>query len=404
MDRDDPVGDDEPSSRLLPPDDRLWRHPSEIGAGAGGPTTDRRRVPSARLLVVALAAGVIGALVAVGLLAATGNLRRVLRVPVVERVALDGVPTASAGARSPEVVEITERLRPAVVGLDIEIDGVERRIRGAGVMFRSDGHVLTNGHVVEGAARVVVVTADGRRASARVVGTDPWSDLAVVKVDEDLTFPVATMGSAATLAIGQTVMAIGGPVGRDEPAVEVGLVEGLGRQVRRLSGADLLDMIHTTAPVAATSSGGALVDGRGAVVGIITAATPDGGVRTTRAGYATPIDWARTVADQLLATGRVTRVWMGVEGSDLDAETAQTMGVGSGALVNQVRADSPADDAGLQADDVVTSVDAVPVASMAALRAALRNHQPGEVVTVTVRRGTDTRSLKVHLAERPAQT
>ncbi|MGI8686825.1 MAG: S1C family serine protease [Acidimicrobiales bacterium] len=399
MEPDDPLGDEAPHSPLLPPDDRLWRHPSEVSAHGMPPTAGRRTGMPPKLWMVATLAGLAGALCAVALMGATGNLRRILRVPVIERVAQRSDSLASDTQKaSPEVLAISRRVQSAVVGIEVEIEGIDRRIRGSGVMFRSDGHVLTNHHVVEGATRIVVVTADGHRAEGRLVGADTWSDIAVVKVDDNSTVPVVTMGSAGGLSVGQKVMAMGGPIGTGTPAVEVGVITALGREVERSSG-PLLDMIQTSAPVAVTSSGGALVDGTGAVVGITTALGARGS-----ASMATPIDWARAVAEQLLTTGKVVRVWIGVEGSDLDEEAARLLGVEGGAVVAQVRDGSPAGAAGLAADDVITSVDGAPLASMGALRVVLRAHRPGDLVTLTVLRGSETMSMEVKLTERPAQS
>ncbi|HEX2701052.1 MAG TPA: trypsin-like peptidase domain-containing protein [Acidimicrobiales bacterium] len=405
MEPDDPLGDEGHHPRLLPPDDRLWRHPSELGEHGLPPGRRTRAGASPKLWVVALLSGLTGALFALGLVSATGNLRRILRVPVIERVAQrSDTLDADAGSASPEALAISRVVRPGIVGIEIEVEGVDRRLRGAGVMFRSDGHLVTNQHVVEGATRIVVVMADGHRADASVVGSDTWSDLAVVKVHDAGAVPVATMGSAEALTVGQKVMAVGGPVGQEEPAVAVGEINALGRQVERQGAATLLDMIQTSAPVAATASGGALVDGTGAVVGVLTALGPNGEVRSSRAGLATPIDWARAVAEQLLTTGRVARAWMGVEGTDLDGDGARRLGVEGGAVVLQVREGSPAGAAGLAADDVITSVDGAPLASMAALRVLLRAHRPGDVLALTVVRADATRSIDVRLTERPAQS
>lgn len=408
MERDDPLGDDEPLSRLLPPDDRLWRHPSEVGANGGTRTPRGWAGPATRVWVVALLAGLAGATCALGLMAATGNMRRILRVPVVERVVMPANSLAAdATVTSPEVQKLGRRVRPSVVGIEVEIDGIDRRLTGAGVVFRSDGHVLTNNHVVEGATRIVVVMADGHRGEGRLVGADEWSDLAVVKVTEDVTVPVATMGSASGVEVGQRLMMLGGPPRSGAPKktdMAVGVVGAVGREVARDSGPALLGMIRTDTPLDTAWSGGALVDARGAVVGITTTLGAAGGGRASRAGFATPIDWARTVADALLATGRVVHVWMGVEGGDLDVGTARAMGVAGGAVVTQVREGGPAANAGVQADDVIIGVDDEPVQTMGTLRLVLRTHKPGDVVTLEVVRGQEERVVEVQLAERPAQT
>lgn len=399
MERDDAYGDDEPQPPLLPPDDRLWRHPSEVAAH-GLPFEDAAppsRAP--RMWAVAVLAAAVSALLTVGVVAVTGGLRqRVRTIPAVERIALPAGSLSTAfGPARPGVSELGDRLRPSIVALEVERES--GTTAGSGVMFRSDGHLLTNHHVVDGANAITAVMADGRTASGRVVGSDQATDIAVVQVEDWVGVPTAPLGSAAGLRVGQEVMVVGG----GGPAW-VCQVQALGRPLDRVAASTLVDMIQTDAPIRASSSGGALVDASGAVVGITTVgATPDGGVAGT--GYATPIDFARSVAEQLLATGAVVRVWMGIDGSDLDQATAGRMGVDGGAMVGQVRDASPAADAGLAPGDVITSADAVPVGSMAALRILLRAHRPGDMVKLQVVRRGAARAVNVdvRLAERPAQ-
>lgn len=406
MEPDDPYGDDEHRPGLLPLDDRLWRHPSEVN---GQSRSNRRRTRSPQipgLWMMAVLAGVFGATAAVGLMAATGNLRRVLKVPVVERVALPpGSLPIVTGQVGPGVVRVSRRLGPAIVRLEVEFDGTSEPAVGAGVVFRSDGHLFTNQHLVSGAKRIVVVMEGGRRTEGTLVGGDEWSDVAVVKVDDGITVPVAPMGSVDRLAVGQRVMAVGGvETNSGEPSMVVAVVGALGRQLDREGAPSLLDMIQTNTPVPPTSSGGALVDDSGAVVGITTALRPADAPSMASAGFAIPIDWAQAVAEQLLSTGKVVRVWLGIEGGDLDTETALAMGVGGAAVVNVVRSESPAGNAGLKSGDIITSVDGVVVGSMSALRVLLRTHHPDDTVTLKIARGKATRSLKVHLVERPSQT
>ena len=401
MEPDDALGDDEPRSRLLPPDDRLWRHPSEVSSFGLPAEDDRRRRPAPRLWVVALLAAAASAVFTVGLVAAAGGFRqRVRTVPVVERLALPASLSTAPGAADAGVAAIAERLRPAIVQLEVERDGSPGR--GSGVMFRSDGHVITNSHVVEGGGQITVTMFDGARADGRVVGVDPATDLAVVKVDEWASVPTAPLGSAANLAVGQGVLALGASPDRGAAApAAVGTVSAMGRQLERGAAAPLVDMIETDTPVAPAWSGGALVDDRGAVVGIITAVTASGSM-PSELGFATPIDLARAVADQLVASGKVVRAWIGVEGADLDRATALSLGVDGGAVVSSVREDGPADRAGLQVEDVIVLVDGLPVASMGALRILLRSHGAGDVVALTVLRNGAHRSLHVTLTERPA--
>ncbi|MGH9153707.1 MAG: S1C family serine protease, partial [Acidimicrobiales bacterium] len=292
-----------------------------------------------------------------------------------------------------------EALRPAVVEVTAEGGGPARR--GSGVMFRSDGHLLTNAHVVEDGAGITVTLADGTRAPARLVGADAGSDLAVVRVDGWSSVVTAPLGSAAGLAVGQDVMAMGASPPGGPLALAVGMVGAVGRQVDRGAAAPLVDLIQTDTPVGERWSGGALADERGAVVGILTSvSTPDAGV--ARMGFATPIDVARAVADHLVAGTPVARPWIGIEAGDVDPLAAEAQGGAGGAVVSSVRPGGPAQAAGLATGDVITAVDAVPVASIGALRILVRSHRPGDVVHLTVVRGPSRRSVAVTLAERPA--
>jgi S1-C subfamily serine protease len=404
MDLDDGLEDDEPVSRWVPPDDRLWRHPSEVAAFGPPPVgTAYRADRGARPWTVALLAGMIGSLLTAAMIAAAGGFTAD-KVPVrtVENVAAPlaagAVPTANTMSPLASVVEIADRVRPSIVQLDV--DGRLGSGSGSGIVFRSGGYILTNNHVVEGASEVIVVTADAKEIKADVIGGDPDTDVAVVKIDRDL--PPATLGSASALKVGQPAVAIGSPLGlAGGPSVSVGVVSALGRQVEGRAGtASLFDMIQTDAPIAPGSSGGALVDGRGSLIGVTTAIAVSE-VGAEGLGFATPIDIARDVAEQLITNGKVTHVWLGIQGEDLDSATAQKLGIDGGALVRDVSDGSPADQAGLEQEDVITHIDGKEVGSMAAVVVALRGRRPGDQVEIQLRREGATKTLQVQLAERP---
>lgn len=405
MEDDDGLGDDRPPPPLLPPDDRIWRHPSEVAAAPAAGHKCPDPVAGTGLWQVGLLAGSISALLTVGLVVVGGGFRERTvvgnTVPAVERVVAPAVatPVTAPGSPANAVVDIAEHMRPAIV--QIRVSGGDGPGSGSGVVFRSDGHVLTNHHVVEGARRITVVMADGEEEGAHLVGSDPETDIAVVKVDKT-DVPSAPLGSATSLRVGQLAVAIGSPLGlAGGPSVSVGVVSALGREIDAGDeGPPLLDMIQTDAPIAPGSSGGALVDGTGAVIGVTTAIAVSE-VGAEGLGFATPIDIARDVAEQIIASGRAVHVWLGVEGEDVDPGMAKQLGVPGGASIRDVRPGSPASRAGIAERDVIVAVDGVPVRSMGGLKVQLRSHRPGDVVTLALQRGKETRSVKVKLAERP---
>jgi len=380
--------EDEPSVYRTPPapDDRLWRHPSELR----GPAERGDRT-----WLVASIAGMVGALLATGVVAAAGGLTNEHTERVVEREEVPARTISAPGSQS--VIEIAQRARPAIA--QIRVEGKEGDASGSGVLIRSDGHVLTNFHVVDGADAVKVVLDNGRELSAKVLGTDPETDVAVVKVDGG-PFPVARVGSAAELKVGQPAIAIGSPLGlAGGPSVTVGVVSALHRRLDTRTGPPLLDMIQTDAPISPGSSGGALLDAGGSVIGLTTAVATNDGAQGL--GFATPIDIAHSAAEQLIATGKVTHVWIGVEGSDVDMATANALHVEGGALVGQVVKGGPADRAGLAARDVIVGVDGHSIGTMGALVVALRSRKPGDVVALDVMHNKNQKRITVTLAERP---
>jgi S1-C subfamily serine protease len=387
----DPEDEPQQFRRPPPPDDRVWRHPSEMGPVR----------PAARrqLWMVGLTAAVAASLISTGLAVIAGSLLDGGRGGAggVDRSGVLSLGLAGSGS-APDVPEIAERVRPAITQLRVEAG---RSTSGSGVIFRSDGQVLTNAHVVEGATAITVVLATGSEVPGKVVGSDADTDTAVVKIDGG-PYPVAELGTASDLKVGQTAVAIGSPLARTGgPSVTVGVISALHRSVRTGTGATvLMDMVQTDAPIAPSSSGGALVDGAGRVVGITTAVAGADGA-TDSFGFATPIDVARAAAEQLMATGKVVPVWLGVEGSDLDGPTASTLQLEGGALVDTVRTDSPAERAGLAAKDVIVGVDGRPVMSLGMLAVAVRAHRPGDIVTLDVVRDRQHHGMTVTVAERP---
>lgn len=394
MDVDGPDDEEDPPP-WLSPDDRLWRHPSELPTQPAG---DAARQP--RIWTVAIVSGVAGALASLGLVSALGGFDKVRPGPAaIEREVVNASP-AQLPSGTTDVPQIAERFRPAIVQL--RVTGGGKSSSGSGVILRSDGHILTNAHVVENASDVIVVMADGSEHVASVVGSDKETDVAVVHLDKPVDDLVtAPLGSAVELQVGQTAIAIGSPLGlAGGPSVSVGVVSALGRQVTSQEGQVLFDMIQTDAPIAPGSSGGALLDAEGSVVGITTAIAISN-VGAEGLGFATPIDVARDVANQLISDGKASHAWLGVLGEDISSERAADLKLEGGAQVKEVVEGSPADAAGIEAGDVISSVGGQEVRSMSALVVAMRKFDPGDEVSLTYFRGKEKLSKKLTLAERP---
>jgi len=355
-----------------------------------------------RLWPIALAAGLAGAVLAVASVALVNGLgpvteRVVERVPVSQPVGLTG-PSSPA----PGVPAIASAVGPSVVRLEVATGA--GTATGSGVVLRDDGTILTNAHVVDGATGLVIVLADGTAVPGYVAGADPVTDVAVVRPEPDrrdaATWVPAVMADAAGLEVGETAIAIGSPSGAaGGPSVTVGVVSGLGRRLEG-EGVVLHGMIQTDAPIAGGSSGGALCDGSGVVVGITTAFTDAEGGHDL--AFAIPIEVARAVAEELLGDGGVDHAWLGIEGADLAVTEASLPGVAAsgGVRVVDVAAGGPAASAGLAAGDVVVALDGRRIRSMSELVAALRAFDPGTTVTLDVVREGASVAVEVVLGER----
>jgi S1-C subfamily serine protease len=398
---DDDADDDVAGARPpLPPDDRLWRHPSELrqhGQGPGAVIPAPASGPTRPVTwAVALVAGLAGAALSTAAIALTGSLSpRIVEHEVVEKVAVTPVVSSPMVRGERGVVAVAERLSPAIVRLEVE--GTGGTSTGSGVLFRDDGLLLTSAHVVADTTAIRVVLTDGRRLEGHLLGVDALTDVALVDLD-GTGFPVAVLGTSDGLEVGAPTIAIGSPLGLvGGPSVTTGVISAIDRRVQAAGGEPLHGMIQTDAPIAPGSSGGALVDANGAVIGITAAVADQAGGRF---GFATPIDLAHRVADQLLRTGRMIHGWLGVEGADLGTEVARHLGVDGGALVQAVASDGPAAAAGLLVDDIITEVDGEPVHSTSALVLELRDHVPGDEIVVGYWRGDRHAEARVTLAAR----
>ena len=393
--------DDAPVGRPpLPPDDRIWRHPSELGPAAlsGQASTFAADASANRTWAIAVVAGLIGSALSLGFVAAYGGLSTdVIEKPVVEKVAARPAAELSPiGSSGPSVMTIAKNVAPAVARVEADGEGT-----GSAILYRDDGYVVTNAHVVEQASTLAVVLADGTTAPARLVGTDALTDVAVLKIERE-HLPVATLGSAIDLQSGQTAVAVGSPIGQlGGPSVTVGVISAVGRRIKSVNGNELYDMIQTDAPIANGSSGGPLCDGAGAVVGMTTAAADDD-PSATGLSFAIPVDILRGVVDDIILTGTARHAWLGLEGADVDSTVAKQAGVLGAAKITKIVDGSPAASAGLHADDLIISIDGTKITSMSAFVVALRAHHPGDAVTIEIMRGTSPQTMLVTLAEKHA--
>ncbi len=273
---------------------------------------------------------------------------------------------------------------------------------GSGLIFDSNGWILTNHHVVADGGTLTVQLADGRSFPAKVYGTDTLTDLAIVKI-EATGLPTATFGDSSALAIGQTVIAVGDPLGEYPGTVTTGVVSGVGRAIQDAN-TNLDDLIQTDAAINPGNSGGPLVDQNGDVVGIDTAMAD----QAQGIGFAIPINLARPLAEQALAGKALSRPWLGIRYQPLDAGIATRNGldvtegawISSGGTGTAIEQGGPADAAGLKEGDVITAVDGTNVSVHHPLIELLGQHEPGDTVTLTVRRGTSDQTVQVKLTER----
>jgi serine protease Do len=303
-----------------------------------------------------------------------------------------GIPAVVAKAR-PAVVNIATRQ----VTYDTLLRAVPAQGLGSGAIFDARGYVLTNNHVVQGAQQIRVTLPDGRTFPGKLVGADPVTDLAVVKIDgRDL--PVAQLGDSAKLEVGETVIAIGNPLGLEGgPTVTVGVVSALARSIEDPGGPTLHDLIQTDAAINPGNSGGPLIRMSGEVIGVNTAIIQG----AQGIGFAISINSAKPIVQELLAHGRIVRPVIGIVPVSVTPQIAAAydLPVDRGVLVAKLDPRGPAAKAGMRAGDIIVAIGGQPVKSLADLRTAVGQHKVGAVVDMAVRREKSSVTLKVTLAE-----
>jgi serine protease DegQ len=271
---------------------------------------------------------------------------------------------------------------------------------GSGVIVSPDGYILTNFHVVEGADEIEVGLADGRKARASVVGTDPETDLAVIRIKEK-NLPVIVLGEPDQARVGDVVLAIGNPFGVGQ-TVTLGIISALGRNNLHINHFE--NFIQTDAAINFGNSGGALVDTRGNLLGINSAIYSQTG-GSVGIGFAIPVSTARTVLDSIVRHGQVVRGWIGIESQDITPELAGSFGLGRdrGAIIAGVVRGGPADRAGMRPGDILLSVQGKKVANTNDMMNLIADLPPGEKARMTVMRKSRETTLDVTVARRPRQ-
>jgi serine protease Do len=313
----------------------------------------------------------------------------------------EGSVTAAAASLAPSVVTVVNHLK-ASQGLFGEIEQGEAS--GSGVVISDQGDIVTNAHVVDGADTLEVKLSDGTTLPATLVGSDVYSDLAVIKIDAGKA-PAAVLGNSDVLVPGDTVIAIGSPLGDLTNTVTVGVLSAKDRNLETSSGFQMEGMLQTDAAINSGNSGGPLVNLQGEVIGINTLVVRGSGLSGTTAeglGFAIPSNTVRTIAEQLISKGQVTRPYLGIrwEWITPDVASANRLSFSYGAYVTDVSRGSPADDAGLRQGDVILAMDGTKFDENHPFLNALLAHAPGDTVTLDVMRGKSEIQVKVTLSER----
>jgi putative serine protease PepD len=340
--------------------------------------------------------------------------RRLLLIPATAVSATASTATASIAqkAASLDAETIYRQDSPGVVDITVTESASQNQIspfspsgsqqataEGTGYVYDKSGHIITADHVVSGASKITVRFQDGSTATATLVGADASTDTAVIKVSvpESKLTPLA-LANSSTVAPGEGVVAIGSPFGYSE-SITAGIVSAVDRTIQAPNGYSISNTIQTDAAINHGNSGGPLIDSTGKVVGTnVQIAVDDQTSSSVNAGvgFAVPSNTVKSVADSLIAGKAVQHAYLGVSVGNSTS--------GSGAQVGTVRAGSPAATAGLKQGDVITAIDGKAVADANALTAVVGSHQPGDTISVTVKRGDATMHLSVKLGTRPAST
>lgn len=275
-----------------------------------------------------------------------------------------------------------------------------RRSLGSGFFISADGLVVTNNHVVAGATEIEIGTSDGETYSARIIGLDPQTDLALLKVDEEIEFPYVTLDRAPEYRVGDWVVAVGNPFGLGGTAT-AGIISATGREI---GNSTYNDFMQIDAPINRGNSGGPTFDLNGNVVGVNSQIfSPTGG--NVGIGFAIPSDVASRIIDQLREGGRVSRGWLGVQIQNVTEDIAAAMGIEgrTGAIVSSIVAGGPADEGGFEREDVILAVNGEDVESSRDLTRRIGDIAAGERVRFTILRDGDEQTLRVRLGDRPTE-
>jgi S1-C subfamily serine protease len=320
-------------------------------------------------------------------------------------------PSTSASSTDTQREAAIQKVRTAVV--EITTTTAQGEGIGSGIVIDKNGHIVTNNHVVTGAETIYVVLADGTKHKATLVGTDPADDLAVIKIDPPANLVIATLGDSSKLTVGQTVLAIGNPLGITQ-TVTSGIVSALNRTMSESSdgttaGATIPNMIQTDAPINPGNSGGALIDLQGNVVGMPTlgATNTESNTQADGLGFAIPSNRISDVASQIIKDGKVThtgRAALSVRVASVTAQVAsqEKLSVDHGAYLVEVVSGGAADKAGLKVGDVIVKIDDETIEDTDMLGEVLAAHKPGDQVKMTIYRGSQQMTLTVTLGELPA--
>jgi serine protease Do len=402
---------------------------SQYGSTGGEPPQRKKGIHAWGVVLIAIASLLIGAMIMALLIPAFNivpsklgqNLNKNFAptltpagtstpAPVQSLPKLGSDTAPSISADNP-IVDIAKSVTPSVVGVINQVNARGRngnaltpQASGSGFVISSEGHILTNYHVVEGSDAVSIVTSDGKEITAKVVGTDPTNDVAVLKVD-GLTLTAVKIGDSSTVQVGETAVAIGNPLGQElAGSVTVGVISALQRQINL--GGKTFSMIQTDAAINNGNSGGPLVNIRGEVIGINTAKPGFSGytesgelVVPEGIGFSIPINTVMPIVQEILQKGNISRPGLGIYGGSVTEQMMTDSNMPKGVYIQSLIPGMPVADSGLQPEDVITAVNGTPVETMESLVKLLEGLKVGDTAQCTVWRSGKTMTISIQLGD-----